>query len=265
MNQKTVKTTSAITAVTLLLYVVACALNLLVNLIFPSKLAIPAFLPLWLSVMIPCVILLIHAVRSIKQSRGVLRLIMSAVSLLLGAVWGFFEAISWVIYSLQMHAMNTFEPLFDMSFGDYLSLLSVLNRVNAVMIALCAVGLLAVFVINWLIADQKWLQIKAELHKPVAAVMVLVPALISFVQTLVSTFVLGRLGNNAYVVVSQIFGIASFAIEVLMAIVFAVLVLVLGLTFKKQPEQTTEPAETAPTPLPQIDLPVGVDPNSFDT
>lgn len=265
MNKKTVRMTSIITASMLLLYVLGCLLSLSLSLLSFVNVAVPTFIPLWLSAMIPCVILLIHSIKNVKQKRGVLHLIMSTVSLLVGVIWGFFGALSWVIYSWQLHAMNAFEPLFGMSLGDYLELLSVLNRVNSVMVALCAILLLAVFVINWLIADQKWLQIKAELHKPVAAVMILVPAFLSLVLTLLNTLVLSRLGTDAYVVVNQIFGIGSFAVEVLMAIVFAVLVLVLGLAFKKQPEQTAEPADPDPSPLPQIDLPVGVDPNAFDT
>ena len=265
MNKKTVKINSVVTAVALLIYAAGCVLNLLVNLIFPAKFSIPVFVPLWLSVMIPCAILLIHGIKNVKQSRGVLHLITSAVSLLVGVAWGFFEALSWAIYILLQHAVNTTEPLFDMSLGDYLNLLNVLNRVNEVMIALCAILLLAVFVINVLIARPKWLQIKAELHKPIAAALILVQALFSLVLTLLNTLVLGRLGTDAYVVVNQIFGICSFAIGLLMSITFAVLALVLGLAFKKQPVQGSEPADPDPAPVQHIDLPVGVDPNSLDT
>lgn len=151
-----------------------------------------------------------------------------------------------------------------MSFGEYTELLSTLNGINSAMVSLCAFGLLAVFVINCLIADQKWLQIKAELHKLIAAVMILVPALISLVPAILITFVLSRMGTDAYVAVNQIFGIGSFAIELLMTVVFAVLVLVLGLIFKKPPAQTAVPAQPDPAPVLQMDLPVGVDPNSLD-
>lgn len=265
MNKKTVKLCSVVTAVALLLYVAACILYLLVSLLFRTAIEIPTFVPLWLSVMIPCVILLIHAIKSVKQKRGILHLIMSVVSLLIGAVWGFFDALTWVIYNVQLHAMNTFEPMFGMKFSEYYELLVALHRVNAVMVALCALGLLVIFVINWLIADQKWLQIKAELHKPVAAVMILVPALISLVQTLVSTHVLNRLGTNVYVTVSQVFGIASFAIEVLLALLLAALVLILGLVFKKQ----EAPADAEASPVQEqgtlpFDLPAGVSAADLD-
>lgn len=266
MDKRTVKLISVITAVALLAYALMIILDLLLRSASPT-LSLPTYLPLWLGVMIPCVILLVSAIKGIKQKRGVLHMILHVVSLLLGVFWGFFGAMIWVLYTYQINVLLTNAPPFGMSLGEFYELLTTLNIINSVMISLCAIGLLVVFVINCLIASQKWLQIKAELHKPTTAAMVLVPAAISFVQTVLNILIFNSMGMQMITSVSQVFGIVSFALKLLMAVAFAALVLVLGLCYKKQPAAIAEQESAQPAiDLPEgIDLPVGVDPNSLDT
>ena len=266
MNKRTVKLISVITAVALLAYALMNILDLLLRLVSPT-LILPTYLLLWLSVMIPCVILLVSAIKGIKQKKGVLHVILHAVSLLIGVFWGFFGAMKWVLYTYQINMLQTNAPPFGMSFGAFYELLIALKRINSAMVSLCAIGLLVVFVINFLVASQKWLQIKAELHKPAAAIMVLVPASISLVQTILNTLIFNSMSTQIYASVIQAFGIVSFAVELLMAVAFAALVLVLGLCYKKQPAAVAEQQPAQPEiDLPEgIDLPCGVDPSSFDT
>ena len=114
------------------------------------------------------------------------------------------------------------------------------------------------YAINVMRTKQKWLQIKAELHKPAVVLIVFVSNILSLINTVLSVFI----RNTSTEIVSRV-NIVSYYVQffvmLLMGVLCAAAVLIFGLIFKKQPKPQAEP-QAAPeqsADLP-IDLPAGV-------
>ena len=261
MNAKIIRINAILTAVMLVLFTGCSILNILLPLLIASsRLSLPSGLLLSLAVLLPTVVLLIHGVRQAKRKQGVFDLIISIVTLIISLIWAVFAAANWgtvlAYRALMMQSTVT---------GDMLAILSYLNIAYTVFSTLVALYLLAAFMISVLRAKQKRLQIKAELHKPAAAVLILVPNLINLLQTLLNPW-LSRMSIDLYVKASRIFMYTSFGITTLSALALTAFVLLFGLIIKKSPDaaQDVQPAEQTAhqesSDLP-FNLPAGVNPD----
>ena len=102
-----------------------------------------------------------------------------------------------------------------------------------------------------------WLQIKAELHKPAVAALILVPNLISLIQTLLNPIFI-RMGTDMLIRFARISVCASFGINTALTLALAVFVLVFGLIIKKQPAAKVQEPEPASEQKQSADLPFNV-------
>lgn len=264
MTRNTIRIASVLCAAMLVLYVLASLLSLALQYVTGAPLTLPAGLMLCLSLILPVVVLLIGSIAQVKKGGGVLQPILWAVSLVLGLVWVIEALVSYVINLLWLSAINSGEPLLDMPLGRLSELVNGLNIVGMLLVSVIAIALLVVFVIGVITSKQKMLQLKAGLCHVAAAIMIFVPTLLSVAQTLLNRVFIS-LGTDAFSTFVTVYAIASFAIEVLLALLLAAFVLVLGLVFKKQ--QAPADADVAPSPeqgtLP-IDLPAGVSAADLD-
>jgi hypothetical protein len=152
---------------------------------------------------------------------------------------------------------------FAMSVGDLLTLLNYVNVAYALLTTIVALYLLGVYLISVLRAKKKWLQIKAELHKPVVAALILVPNLISLIQTLLNPIFI-RMGTDMLVKASRVFMYVSFGVNTALTLALAVFVLIFGLIIKKQPAKASEAqsGHEEPADLP-FNIPTGVNPDDL--
>lgn len=263
MNRKTVRISAILCSLSLFAYAVCVILNLLLQLLIPIGFILPAGVLLCLGMMLPGAVLLIHGIRQAANKQGSAGLVLSILSLLVGIAWLFFDVLQWVATVLQRAAMDPSFMLpgkLGMSQSDFLSLLSYVNFAHMLIMIVIALCLLVLFVISVITAKQKWWQIKAELHKVATALVLLVPNLLSFLKILLNAIFLNNMGLDMYIRISNAFGYASLAIEVLLALLLAGLILVFGLVFKKQPK---EPGRDEDELLYFANLPAGVSADSF--
>ena len=270
MRAKIVRTNTILTSAMLFLYAGCGVLNLLLGfLINNTTITLPANVLLCLVVILPTVVFLIYGIKQAKQKQGVFDLIASVLTLLVSLVWAVLAVANWGTVLAQRIMMGQ-----SMVSGDMLAFLSYLNVAYVAFTTLVALYLLAAYVISILRAKQKWLQIKAELHKPAAALMILVPNLLSLIDLILGRILMnnvesGIMDLNAYVTYLRIYMYGSFALEMLLAIALAVFVLVFGLIIKKQATEQPEAAQPAPqaeqnpSAFDDIPLPAGVNPDDL--
>jgi hypothetical protein len=222
---------------------------------------------LCLAVLIPTVVLLIFGIAQAKKKQGKADLIFSVLTIVVSIGWIVMNVLDWMIAVFRNVIIEIYYRIdIDVPLGDVISFLSYLNIAYRLFTTVIALYLLAVFIIRVLCAKQKMLQIKAELHKPAAAVLMLVPNLLSLIGTFLRP-VFARMGVEMLAGFSTIFSYVSFGITTLLAIALAVFVLVFGLIIKKQPAakmQESEPASEhkQPADLP-FNVPAGVNPNDI--
>jgi hypothetical protein len=270
MNAKIVRTNSIVTAVMLLLYVGCGVLNMLLRLLkSPSVISLPSSMALCLAVLIPTVVLLIFGIAQAKKKQGKADLIFSVLTLVVSIVWIVMNVLDWMIAVFSNMIFEIYYRIdIDVPLGDVISFLSYLNIAYRLFTTVIALYLLAVFIIRVLCAKQKMLQIKAELHKPAAAVLMLVPNLLSLIGTFLRP-VFARMGEEMLAEFSIIFSYVSFGITTLLAIALAVFVLVFGLIIKKKPQEHALLTQDVPqeeadrnADMP-FDLPAGVNPDDL--
>ncbi len=280
MNAKTVRMNSILTSAMLFLYAGCGVLSLILNVIVASSLSstsfsLPSGIFLCLAVMLPTVLLLIYGIKQAKRKQGVFGLIFSILTLIVSVIWMIACVLNWVAGLAQNLIIEFYYRLnIAMSMGDLLTLLSYISVVYMLFTTIVALYLLAVYAISVLRAKQKWLQIKAELHKPAVALIILIPNLLSLINLILGRILMnnvesGIMDLNAYVTYLRIYMYSSFALEMLLAIALAVFVLVFGLIIKKQateqPEaaQPAPQAEQSPSAFDGIPLPAGVNPDDL--
>ncbi len=253
MNAKTVKINSILTSAMLLLYAGCGVLNVLLSLLFGGgSISLPTGVFLCLALMLPTVVLLAFGIRQAKRKQGVFDLIFSILTLLVSIVWMIAAVLNWATALAQNLIIElSYRLNVAMSLGDLLALLYYLNVAYMVFTTVVALYLLAVYAISILRAKQKWLQVKAELHKPAVAVMILIPNLISFVRLILNRIMLsnvesGIIDLNAYSTYISIFSFGTLVVETLLILAMIALVLIFGLIVKKQP---TPKAEAQDEPL----------------
>ncbi len=267
MNAKTARTNSILTSVMLFLYAGCIVLNILLALLTRNTLfTLPAGILLCLSVLIPAILLC----RQAKQGKDRTAKILSVLSLIVSIVWTLVSGLYWMltiarsliveIYLRMSMPMMSMEQLFR--------LLNFLGIAYTVFTTLVALGLIALFVLSVIRPKQKWLQIKAELHKPAAAVLILVPNLFTLAGGLINKMILrdvdlGKLTLDAYTKFTLFFSYGEIAAELLIVLALAVFVLVFGLMIKKQTDTAQEAQPTRedqaqqPSDIP-FHLPAGV-------
>ena len=265
MSTKIVRLNSILTAIMLCLYAGCGLLNLLLLLLTSnSMISLPSSVLLCLSVMLPTVVLLIFGIGQAKRKQGKADLIFSIITLLVSIAWLVLAVLNWLVTVFRNLIIEYYYRMdMAMSMADLISLLNYLNVAYMLLTTVVALYLLAVFVVRVLCVKQKWMQIKAELHKPAAAVLILVPNLLSFVSTFLNP-IFNRMGIDALIKFSQIYLYISFGITTLLAIALAVFVLVFGLIIKKKtateqqaPATEPQPEQSAPADLP-FNVPAGV-------
>jgi hypothetical protein len=247
----------------LFLYAGCGILNLLLGfLINNTTVSLPANVLLCLALILPTVVLLIFGIKQAKKKQGVFDLIASVATLLIGIVWAVFAVLSWLLTTARIFIIEYYYRLdIAMSLDKLLVLFNYINIAYTLLTTIVALYLLGIYLISVLRAKKKWLQIKAELHKPVVAALILVPNLISLIQTLLNPIFI-RMGTDMLIKFARISMYATFGINTALTLALAVFVLVFGLIIKKQPAakvQEPEPAseQGQPADLP-FNLPAGV-------
>ena len=268
MNAKTVRMNAILTSAMLFLYAGCGILNLLLGfLINNTTISLPANVLLCLALILPTVVLLIFGIKQAKKKQGVFDLIASVATLLIGIVWAVFAVLSWLLTTARMFIIEYYYRLdIAMSLDKLLALFNYINIAYTLLTTIVALYLLGIYLISVLRAKKKWLQIKAELHKPAVAALILVPNLISLIQTLLNPIFI-RMGTDMLIKFARISMYASFGINTVLTLALAVFVLVFGLIIKKQPAakvQEPKPAseQGQPADLP-FNVPAGVNPNDI--
>ena len=263
MNAKTVRMNAILTSAMLFLYAGCGVLNLLLGfLINNTTISLPANVLLCLALILPTVVLLIFGIKQAKKKQGVFDLIASVATLLIGIVWAVFAVLSWLLTTARLFIIEYYYRLdIAMSLDKLLALFNYINVAYTLLTTIVALYLLGIYLISVLRAKKKWLQIKAELHKPAVAALILVPNLISLIQTLLNPIFI-RMGTDMLIRFARISMYVSFGINTVLTLALAVFVLVFGLIIKKQPAakvQEPEPAseQGQPADLP-FNLPAGV-------
>ncbi len=269
MSTKIVRLNSILTAIMLFLYAGCGILNFMLSLLRNSALnystiSLPSGVFLCLAVMLPTVVLLIYGIKQVKQKQGKADLIFSIPTLIVSVIWIVLAVLNWGITLARSVIIELYYRMdIAMSLADLLTLLSYLNVAYMLFTTIIALYLLVIYLIRVLCTKQKWLQIKAELHKPAAAVLILVPNLLSFVSTFLNP-IFNRMGTDALIKFSQIYLYISFGITTLLSIALAVFVLVFGLIIKKRPaakaqasKAAAQPSQEKPADLP-FNVPAGV-------
>ena len=263
MNTKVIRINAILTAVMLFLYAGCGALNLLLSfLINNNTISLPTSVLLCLALILPTVVILICGIKQVKQKQGMFDLVASVATLLIGIVWAVFAVLSWLITTARLFIIEYYYRLdIAMSLDKLLALFNYINIAYTLLTTIVALYLLGIYLISVLRAKNKWLQIKAELHKPAVAALILVPNLISLIQTLLNPIFI-RMGTDMLIKFARISMYASFGINTALTLALAVFVLVFGLIIKKQPAakvQEPEPAfeqgQSADVPF---NLPAGV-------
>ena len=261
MSAKTVRITNILAAAMLLLNAGCILLNLLLVLLTNNAMfSLPAGIFLCLALLLPTIVLLIVG---IKQKLGVFHLIASIATLIVCTVWLVASALDWGLSIAQDVIIDRYYSMeIDIPLGQLISILSYIFTAYTLLTIIVALYLLIVYVVSVLRSKQKWLQIKAELHKPALAVVILVPGVLYFVR-LVLNRIMMTMSMEAYSTYSMIAMYVQYGVSILLPIAAAVVLLTVGLIFKKQ-AATEESVMQPEHPFADIDLPVGVSADSTD-
>jgi hypothetical protein len=101
--------------------------------------------------------------------------------------------LNWIISVAQNIILEYFLRLnTGMPMGQFVSILSYIFTAYTLFTTLVALYLLIMYAVSVLRAKNKWLQIKAELHKPALAVMLLGLNLTSVVRTIINRIMINR-------------------------------------------------------------------------
>lgn len=265
MNATIVRINSILTAVMLFLYAGCGVLNFVMMVMTNDAfISLPSGIFLCLTVLLPTIVLLIHGVKQAKRRQGVFDLVASVATLLVSLVWAVLFVLNWLVIVARNFILEFYYRMdLAMSVGDLLALLNYVNVAYTLLTTIVALYLLAIYLISVLRAKQKWLQIKAELHKPAVAALILVSSLISLIQTLLNP-VFNRMGTDMLIRFARISMYASFGINTALTLALAVFVLVFGLIIKKQPATASEAqsGHEEPADLP-FNVPAGVNPDDL--
>ena len=267
MNAKIIRLNAILSSAMLLLYTGCGVLNLLLPLILRKTfLSLPSAVFLCLAVMVPTVVLLIYGIRQVIHKQGAFDLIFSIATLLVSVVWMVAAVLNWAVVIARNVIIEIFLRIeIPMPVGDLLTILNYVSGAYTLFSTVVALYLLAVYVVSVLRAKQKRLQCKAELHKPAVAVLILVPNLISMLQTLINPL-LAQMGTDMLIRYARVVMYVSFGINTALALAAVACVLLLGLIIKKKPEATpevqdaeqTEHQESSDLPF---NVPAGVNPD----
>ncbi len=241
MNKITVRIANILAAAMLLLYFVCILCSFLLQLLAQTLYSFPSGVMLTLTVMLPTVVLLINAIVRAKKGTGKFEAVRQGLMLLICVVWLVLTVVYW-IFSLSYHT-----ALMSGQFtSEMISKFSYATTIYNVVIGFIMLFLLISYGLGVMRAKQKWLQIKAELHKPAVVVLILVPNLINLLQTVLNPW-LSCMSIDLYVKASRIFMYASFGISTLLSLALVAFILIFGLIIKKQPDtaQDAQPEQAA--------------------
>ena len=266
MKAKTVRLNTILTSATLLVYIGCILLNLLLGLLARiSTISLPAGIFPCLAVFLPTVVLLIYGIGQAKRKQGVFDLILSVLTLLVSLVWMIAALLDWATVIARNLIYEVYYRLdMAMSMSELLTILSYLDIAFMLFTTVVAIYLLITYLISVLRAKQKWLQIKAELHKPAISVLILVPNLLSLVQMIITrimlnNFNLGIMSLEKYSTFMQIFSYGSIAVEIVLTLAVTLAVTLFGLILKgKKQETKTEESEQSQPEVAQPNVPAGV-------
>lgn len=266
MNAKTVRISNILAAAMLLINTGCIILNLLLKVLFSNAGAsLPAGVCMCLALFLPSVVLLINGIVQAKRKQGgIFDVIVSVVTILVSAVWTIAYLLNWAILVVRNVIIEFYYRMeISMPLGQLLTILSYVSIAYMLLTTLVALYLLIVYVISVLRSKQKWLQIKAELHKPVLAVAILLPNLLSVVLMILNRILLnsvntGVLELNTYSTYVTVTNAVTIIAEVLLLLAGAILLLTFGLILKKKPAEHAEPTVEQDLLEQDMDLPAGV-------
>ena len=264
MNAKNVRIANILTAAMLILNLGCIIGNLLLSWLtrLVAKniyLSLPTGIFLCLALILPSVVLLICGIKQAKRKQGAFDLICSIVTLVVGIAWACIEVLEWAMIIARNVIIELYYRIdIDMPLGDLIALLNYFSIAATLFTMVVGLYLLATYVISVLRSKQKWLQVKAELHKPTLAVLLIVPSLLSFLQMILNR-VLIRISLDVYTTYAQIFSYVTLAVNVVLLLSAIVVLLTFGLILKKQgaAAQTEQPVQNAHA-FADMDLPAGV-------
>ncbi len=248
MKARTVRINTIFTSAMLLVYIGCIILNLLLTLLTRNTtISLPAGMFLCLAVFFPTVVLLIYGIGQAKRKQGIFDLILSVLTLLVSLVWIIVVVLNWATVFARNLIYELFFKLLAV-LSDLLTILSYLDIAFMLFTTVVAIYLLITYLISVLRAKQKWLQIKAELHKPAISVLILVPNLLSLVQMIITRIMLnnlnvGVMNLDEYSTFVQIFSFGCVAVEIVLALAVTLAVTLFGLILKKQPVALPEQPE----------------------
>ena len=238
MKPKTIRICSVVTAIMLLLYAACIFLNFFMTAWVRGIPALPAGAALNLSVTVPTVVLLIFGIIKAKNKQGIFDTISSAVTLLVCVIWLIISTLYW-IFSIYYNLALTSGGIT----GNLAVASSYVGLAVDLLTSIVALYLLIAFAVNVIVSKKRIWQIKAELHKPVAAVLLLFPNLISFVRRLFLNQLLISMGTQVFAQISNVIMILQFALIILVALSMAAFILIFGLIIKKQPDMQSPTTE----------------------
>ena len=252
MNKITVRIANILTGATLLLYSVCILCSFLLQKLAQTLYSFPSGVFLTLAVMLPTAVLLINAIVQLKKGGGKYAVVRQGMLLLLCVAWLVLTVVYW-LYSLSYYT-----ALMSGQFtAEIVSRFSFTTTIYNVAIGFIMLFWLISYAINVMRTKQKWLQIKAELHKPAVVLIVFVSNILSLINTVVSVFI----RNTSTEIVSRV-NIVSYYVQffvmLLMGVLCAAAVLIFGLIFKKQPAGKVQEPESAYEQKQPDDLPFNV-------
>ena len=276
MNRATIRISAILSSLMFFAYALASLLNFLIphilnflidefgmhiSALVRTVLVLPSGIFVPLAVLLPACVLLINGIGQIRKKQGVRALIFAILSVLISGAWTVLYLLDTILNGVHNYVMYELlwqsGGVFCMSAQDWISFMSGADLTYKTLVFLQALALLLVFLLSVLTAKKKWWQIKAELHKLCAACIAALPLPVLIVQ-----FVINRIMANAsidvYIAYSNVMNYLIPSLYILLALLFGVLILALGVFIKKdrKPVLQQQP-ESEDLPKPE-DLPAGV-------
>ena len=236
MSIKSVRISNLIAAVMLLLYGGCTLLNAFLHLLTGSTgFILPAGFLLCFAVILPGVVLLIHYLHAVKSIQGKPELALSIATLALSGVWLVACLLNWLTSVVRNIVIENYEDMhLEVSLGEVLNQTSYLLTAYKLFTTVVALFLLVAGIISVLRNhQQRWLQIKAELHKFACSGVILVANAVALLDAILGRIMLNQ-GLDAYRVYTIIATYSIFAIQVLVGLVAVIVLITVGLIVKKQ-------------------------------
>lgn len=253
MNAKIVRINAILTSVMLFLYAGCYLLNVILTVTMKNNMIpLPTAAFSCLAVLIPTFVLLAFGIKQAKQKNGVFDMFSSIFTILVCALWMIAVVAEWVVSIIASIIMANQLSLDTSPIPEIPKILSVsmfVDKIVTLLMVFVVLYLVVVYLISVIRSKQKWLQIKAEIHKPAVALLIAVPGIYSMITSLLSRFFTNKIilkwGLEVYSYITIVEMYVQIGIAVLLALALAVFVLIFGLIIRKKPVAKAQSPETA--------------------